>query len=300
MKQVTKNHAHSVRAKLLNLMKSSKKDYMYLLARYFNERLLYRVSVSEYRDNFILKGGSLMYALDGLNARPTVDIDFMGRHISRERESLRNIVENILGIECIEDGVVFDIESITAEEIAVDKQYPGTKFSFEAKMDTIVHKMSIDIGFGDVVTPAPQSLDFPLLLPDLPSINLSAYSLETVVAEKFHAMIDRDLANSRMKDFFDCYQIFTQKSIDETILREAIIKTFTNRKLQLNPELKLFTAEFVSDDKMQTRWYAFLKKIKWKEKVEFAQVIHIIATRLHPFYLEYKTIKGLTGFTGPT
>lgn len=85
MKQDTKNHAHSVRMRLLNLMRLSKKDYMYLLARYFNERLLYRVSVSEYRNNFILKGGSLMYALDGLNARPTVDIDFMGMQLITNR-----------------------------------------------------------------------------------------------------------------------------------------------------------------------------------------------------------------------
>lgn len=182
---------------------------MYLLARYFNERLLYRVSVSEYRDNFILKGGSLMYAIDGLNARPTVDIDFMGNSISRERESLRNSLENILGIECAEDGVTFNYGNIVAEEIAVDKRYPGTRFSFDVKMDTIVHRMSIDIGFGDVVTPNPQSIDYPLLLPELPPVNLKAYSLETVIAEKFHAMIDRDLANSRMKDFFDCYQILT-------------------------------------------------------------------------------------------
>lgn len=291
MKQETKNYAHSVRAKLLNIMKSSKKDYMYLLARYFNERLLYRVSVSKYRANFILKGGSLMYALYGLNARPTVDIDFMGNHISRERESLRSSIENILGIDCMEDGVLFDVGSITTEEIAVDKKYPGTRFIFDAKMDTIVYKMSIDIGFGDVVTPAPQSLDFPLLLSDLPPVNLSAYSLETVIAEKFHAMVDRDLANSRMKDFFDCYLILTQKSINNAMLREAVLMTFSNRDLPINPELKLFTDEFASDKIMQSRWLAFLRKIKWEEKIEFVQVMNIIKKQLQSYYLEYAASK---------
>jgi len=290
MKQATKNYAHSVRAKLLNLMKVSKKDYMYLLVRYFNERLLYRVSVSEYRNNFILKGGSLMYALDGLNARPTVDIDFMGNRISRERESLKQSIEKIIRIECLEDGVVFDSESISTEEIAVDKQYPGTRFSFYAKMDTIVQRLSIDIGFGDIVTPAPQSLDFPLLLPDLPSVNISAYSLETVIAEKFHAMIDRDLANSRMKDFFDCYQILSSKHIDEGMLREAILKTFSNRKLPINSDLKLFTAEFGSDAMMLSRWHSFLRKIKWENKIDFEEVLQVIKVRLQPYYLEYLSL----------
>lgn len=282
-----KNHAHSVRARLLNLMKDSKKSYMYLLARYFNERLLYRVSISEYRNNFILKGGSLMYALDGLNARPTIDIDFMGNHISRERDSLKKSIEIILNIECHKDGVIFDAKNISVEDIAIDKKYPGSRFSFDAKMDTIVHKMSIDIGFGDVITPAPQTLDFPLLISDLPSININAYSLETVIAEKFHAMIDRDLANSRMKDFFDCYQILTNKSIDETTLRDAIIKTFSNRNLNVNPDLKLFTSEFIEDAKMQSRWRTFLRKINWENDLDFEEVLQMIKTRLHPYYLDY-------------
>lgn len=287
MKSAAKNHAHSVRAKLLNLMRLSHKDYMYLLARYFNERLLYRVSVSAYRDNFILKGGSLMYALDGLNARPTIDIDFMGNQISRERKSLRNALENILKIECEEDAVSFDTENIITEEIAVDKQYPGTRFTFSARMDTIIHRMSVDIGFGDIVTPAPQSLDFPLLLHTLPAINISAYSLETVVAEKFHAMIDRDLANSRMKDFFDCYQILNNKDIDENVLREAVLKTFLNRRLPFNPDLKLFTVDFAKDNMMQSRWKSFLRKIKWKEEISFENVLQLVQYRLQPLYEEY-------------
>jgi len=287
MKQETKNHAHSVRAKLLNLMKFSRKDYMYLLVRYFNERLLYRISISKYRNNFILKGGTLMYALDGLNARPTVDIDFIGNSISRDRESLKQSIESILRKECLEDGVVFDFENISTEEIAVDKRYPGTRFSFYAKMGTIVQRMSIDIGFGDIITPAPQSLDFPLLLPDLPSVNILAYSLETVIAEKFHAMIDLDLANSRMKDFFDCYQILLNKHVDEAILKEAILKTFSNRQLPVNPELKLFTAKFCSDSIMKSRWHSFLRKIKWEDKIGFEEVLKEISTRLQPYYIEY-------------
>ena len=209
MTKPIKNYGKSVKTKLLNLMSSSGYKYMYLLARYFNERLLYRVSVSPYRENFLLKGGSLLYALNGLETRPTIDIDFLAQRISRDREHLEKVFREILSIECLEDGVAFDVDGLRSEPITVEKEYPGSRFFVTAKMDTIVYPMSMDVGFGDVVTPGPVTVDFPLLLQDVPSINIQAYSLETIVAEKFHAMVERDVNNSRMKDFFDCYQILT-------------------------------------------------------------------------------------------
>lgn len=110
-----KNYGKSVKTRLLNLMNETGYKYLYLLARYFNERLLYRVSVSQYKDNFLLKGGSLLYAMDGLNARPTIDVDFMAERISRNREFLTKVFQEILGIVCDEDGVTFDTENITME-----------------------------------------------------------------------------------------------------------------------------------------------------------------------------------------
>ena len=282
-----KNYGKSVKTRLLNLMNETGYKYMYLLARYFNERLLYRVSVSQYKDNFLLKGGSLLYAMDGLNARPTIDVDFMAERISRDREFLTKVFQEILGIACDEDGVTFDTENITLEPITVEKKYPGTRFFFTAHMDSIVHKMSVDIGFGDVVTPYPASIDFPLLLPNIPSVNLQAYSLETVVAEKFHTMIDRDEYNSRMKDFFDCYQLLTKRSLDDSMLYDAIKATFDNRGLEYNPELKLFTDEFVNDTNRQMQWKLFLKKIQWKEELAFNEVMQVITDRLKPMAEKY-------------
>ena len=282
-----KNYGKSVKTRLLNLMNETGYKYMYLLARYFNERLLYRVSVSQYKDNFLLKGGSLLYAMDGLNARPTIDVDFMAERISRDREFLTKVFQEILGIACDEDGVTFDTKNITLEPITVEKKYPGTRFFFTAHMDSIVHKMSVDIGFGDVVTPYPASIDFPLLLPNIPSVNLQAYSLETVVAEKFHTMIDRDEYNSRMKDFFDCYQLLTKRSLDDSMLYEAIKATFDNRGLEYNPELKLFTDNFVNDTNRQMQWKLFLKKIQWKEELDFNEVMQVITDRLKPMAEKY-------------
>ncbi len=282
-----KNYGKSVKTRLLNLMNETGYKYMYLLARYFNERLLYRVSVSQYKDNFLLKGGSLLYAMDGLNARPTIDVDFMAERISRDREFLTKVFQEILGIACDEDGVTFDTENITMEPITVEKKYPGTRFFFTAHMDSIIHKMSVDIGFGDVVTPYPASIDFPLLLPNIPSVNLQAYSLETVVAEKFHTMLDRDEYNSRMKDFFDCYQLLTKRELDDETLYDAIKATFDNRELEHNPKLKLFTDEFVNDANRQMQWKLFLRKIQWKEELSFNVVMQVITDRLKPMAEKY-------------
>lgn len=147
--------------------------------------------------------------------------------------------------------------------------------------------MSVDIGFGDVVSPCPMTIDFPLLLPNIPSVNLQAYSLETVVAEKFHTMIDRDETNSRMKDFFDCYQLLTQRNLSDDTLFEAIKATFDNRALAYKNNLKLFSDEFAADKERIIRGKAFLKKIKWKENIPFSAVMQIIKDRLQPMAMKY-------------
>ena len=287
MTKSIKNYGKSIKTKLLNLMNSSGYKYMYLLARYFNERLLYRVSVSPYRENFLLKGGSLLYALNGLETRPTIDIDFMAQRISRDREHLEKVFREILSIECLEDGVTFDVDGLRSEPITVEKDYPGSRFFVTAKMDTIVYPMSMDIGFGDVVTPGPVTVDFPLLLQDVPIINIQAYSLETIVAEKFHAMVERDVNNSRMKDFFDCYQILTTKELDDEMLYEAIKATFDNRELAYNANLQLFKDDFCTDEVRLKRWEVFLKKIQWKESLSFADVMAVVNERLEGLYDRY-------------
>ena len=125
MKKPITNYGKSVKTRLLNLMNEKGYKYMYLLSRYFNERLLYRVSVSQYKDNFLLKGGSLLYAVDGLETRPTIDIDFMASRISMDREYLETVFREILDIQCDADGVTFDLSSLRSEPITVEKKYPG-------------------------------------------------------------------------------------------------------------------------------------------------------------------------------
>lgn len=245
------NVGKSVRAKLLNLSKAygEKDGFMKLLVRYLHERLIYRISVSQFRDNFFLKGGSLLYVYKGLKGRPTRDLDFLATRMNSDQNQLKRVFTSICQIECEEDGVHFDTGSIKTEEITKERQYPGTRITITAFLDTIVQQISADIGFGDVITPEPVSLDYPVLLNSTPPISIQAYSLETVIAEKVHAMVERDTENSRMKDFFDCYQIlkFLANRIDESALADAIHTTFENRNTIVAENLQLFSEAFAID-----------------------------------------------------
>lgn len=277
----------SVRARLLNISKNygEKDGFMKLLVRYLHERLIYRISVSKYRENFFLKGGSLLFAYNGMKGRPTQDIDFLAAKISRDAARLKEIFAEICQIECEEDGVIFDAASIRTAEITQERKYPGTRVIIVAHLDTIVQQISADIGFGDVIVPAPVDLDYPVFLDTTPPISIKAYSLETVVAEKFHAMVEKDTENSRMKDFFDCYQILKNQSnlIDEAVLEDAIRATFENRDTVIADNLQLFTDAFSNDDFRNSLWKNFLKKINWQEQVEFAEVMKVIQNRLGKF-----------------
>lgn len=283
---MTKNIGRSIKTRLLNLAKEEKQEYMKVLVRYLHERLLFRISASPYKSNFLLKGSSLLFALDGFKARPTIDIDLLGECISNERESLKETFEKICNIECEDDGVTYDATSLELEPIAVEKKYPGTCVKVVAHLDTIVQQISVDIGFGDVVTPYPLSLDYPLLLPNVPAVELYAYSLETLIAEKFHAMVDRDESNSRMKDFFDVYQLFANHIIDRELLSEAIVCTFIKRNTPYRANLMLFSDKFATDTTRNALWKAFLKKIRWKERLEFSVVMKCIKENLQEYWSE--------------
>ena len=259
-----KNYGKSNRTKLLNLSKQTKgADYNLILLRFVQERFLYRLSLSAYRENFFLKGGALLFAHERFAARPTRDMDFLGDHISRDKENIKRIMHEICSIECEEDGVKFECgeDEIWLEDITVEKEYSGTRVHMTAHMDTIVQQFSIDVGFGDVIVPQPAQLDYPLLIEGLPAVNVEAYSLETVVAEKFQTMIDRGTINSRMKDFFDVYTILKADKVDYELLKEAIVEVFANRGTELDADNVVFSEDFAQDESLQAMWKAYLKTI---------------------------------------
>lgn len=281
---MTTNYGRSIRDRLLNLAKSEGHDYMKVLVRYLHERLLYRISVSEYKSHFLLKGSSLLYAFDMFRARPTIDIDLLGEGINRDSEYLESVFSRIARVDCPVDGVIFDAESIESHSIAAEKKYPGTCITMTAHLDTIIQPVSIDVGFGDIVTPCPLSLDYPLLIDCVPQVELYAYSLETLIAEKFHAMVDRDEGNSRMKDFFDVFYLFKNHDIDRELLKEAITATFKNRGMVYRDNLKLFTPDFAKDLRRNIQWNAFLRKIRWKETITFEEVMELIRINLSDYW----------------
>ena len=279
-----KNHGKSIRSKLLNIAKKEDVFYQTILTRYFQERLLYRMSQTRYRNNFYLKGGALMYAYERFMARPTLDIDFLGNNISNEDESIIFAFKEICSVPCEEDGVTFDIEHITAQSITEFRDYQGIRLSIPVKMDTIAQVMTMDIGFGDVVTPEPVELDYPILLEQMPSAKVLAYSIETVIAEKMHAVVDLADQSSRMKDYYDLYNLLSKENYDGKILQEAISRTFENRHTPYDADTMFFRKNFANNQQMQVRWQAFLRKIRIVSDITFTDVVVFIQNKLHPYW----------------
>lgn len=283
-KEQNKNYGKSIRTKLLNVAKKENIFYQTILTRYFQERLLYRMSQTRYRNNFYLKGGALMYAYERFAARPTLDIDFLGNNISNEGTSIIAAFKEISSVPFEEDGVIFDVEHITAQNITEFKDYHGIRLSIPVKMDSIAQVLTMDIGFGDVVTPSPVNLDFPILLEHLPCANILAYSLETVIAEKMHAIIDLADQSSRMKDYYDLHRILKEEKYDSEVLQEAIIRTFENRHTPYDENTMFFRKDFGINQQMGARWKAFMRKITKATDLSFSEVVAFIRETLRPYW----------------
>lgn len=283
-KENVTNFGKSIRNKLLNLARNEDVFYQTVLTRYFQERLIYRVAQTSFRQNFYLKGGALMYAHEGFAARPTLDIDFLGNNISNRGVRIVAAFREICSVPCKEDGVIFDIEKITFKNITEFKDYHGIRLSIPVSMDTVSQILTMDIGFGDVVTPAPVDLDYPALLEHLPSASILAYSLETAIAEKMHAVIDLAEISSRMKDYYDLYTLLNLKNYDTEVLQQAIARTFENRHTSYDPDTMFFRKEFGINPVMETKWRAFIKKITSKSELTFPEVAAYLQERLRPYW----------------
>ncbi|MEG1749261.1 MAG: nucleotidyl transferase AbiEii/AbiGii toxin family protein [Tannerellaceae bacterium] len=288
MSEEIKNYGKSIRARLLNVAKQESIFFQTILTRYFQERLLYRISQTHYKNNFYLKGGALMYAYERFSARPTLDIDFLGSNISNDGEKIVNTFKEICAVPCDEDGVCFDLTRISAQNITKFKDYHGIRLNIPVTMDTIAQVMTMDIGFGDVVTPGAISLDYPILLKHLPAANILAYSIETVIAEKMHAVVDLADQSSRMKDYYDLHQILSASQYDAEVLRVAIKRTFENRHTEYKDDVMFFRAEYSENAAMQIRWKAFIRKITSKSNLSFSDVVRYLQTTLKPYWENLK------------
>ena len=255
------NTGHSVFQRLLNRAKDRGEDFNFVLLRCGVERLLYRLSVSPHAGEFILKGASLFLVWKGQTYRVTKDTDFLGFG-SADTDRISAIFKEICSIPCEEDGMMFMPDTVRAIPIREEQEYDGVRVTLTGMLHQARISLQIDIGFGDVVTPAPEQIEFPTLL-DAPAPRLRAYSRYTMVAEKFEAMVRLGMTNSRMKDFYDVWLLSKLFEFDGRMLCEAVCNTFSRRATPLPGELpSAFTEEFRQDLQKQTQWQAFVRKAK--------------------------------------
>jgi hypothetical protein len=257
---IPSNVAASVKQRLLNRAREQKEDFNLLLTKYGLERILYRISRSPYKESFVLKGALLFELWTKQQYRPTRDVDFLSKGEIRP-ERYQQIFEEICDMEVEDDGVRFDWNTIKVEKIKEDQDYEGLRVTFTGFMEAARLPVQIDIGFGDAVTPDPVETDFPTLL-ESPAPRLLSYPRETVIAEKFEAIIKLGMANTRMKDFHDLKTLSELFQFDSESLVTAIQRTFERRKTALpvdEPPIAL-TEEFYANATKTAQWNAFNSK----------------------------------------
>jgi len=270
------NTAASVKQRLLNLAREKGDDFQAVLQRYGLERILYRLGQSPYVSDYVLKGAQLFLIWHGDYYRPTADADLLGRG-SADPEDQKKLWTAISQVPCKEDGLTIDTQSIRVAVSQIGAEYSGVRITMTAFLERTRIPLQVDIGFGDAVVPRPRRQDFPVLL-QMPAPRLSAYCPETVVAEKFEAMVKLGLDNSRMKDFYDLWLLARDYKFDGDVLAHAIKATFARRKTRL-PETTpvALTEEFYNAAIKRQQWKAFLNKGQFTEREEeFGAVCHRI------------------------
>ena len=276
------NMSASVRARLLNLARATGRDFQALVLRYTVERFLARLAASVHRERFILKGAMLYVAWKLDDKRTTMDLDLLGIG-NPDPEHLAEVFRTICSVETEDDGLIYDQDSVSASPIREDSVYDGVRIVIRVRLGVMPIRLQIDVGFGDTIVPAAQPAEFPALLAEHGPV-VQAYSPETVIAEKFNAIIQLGMANSRMKDYFDLWMLSQRFTIEGEVLREAIQSTFTKRQTPL-PESEPvgISEEFANNDSKRLQWGGFVKRQNRKEAPpDLHEVVRVIRDFLMP------------------
>lgn len=242
-----------------------------VLQNYMFERILERLSISEYKNNFILKGGVLLSSIMGIDTRTTMDMDTCLKGINLTEEQLYKVLKNILDTD-VKDGVIFEIEN--SKPIKENDEYGGLKYNILAKFDNIKVNLSIDIATGDVITPGEIEYNYKMMFEDK-ALKIMTYNIESIIAEKFQTIISRNVLNSRMKDFYDLYYLIKYKTFSKDDLRLAIEKTFDKR----NTDIKLINSNISviqESDLLQDLWKTYSQKHKYTKDIKFEDIIETI------------------------
>jgi len=259
MKKDIKNIEASVKARLQNKAKEGSRPFSEVLQYYGMERFLYRVSQSNYADKFILKGALMFTVWHVPERRTTLDIDFLAQY-DNQIASIEKMVKDVCKIDVIFDGLIFDSKTVKSQRIKEDADYEGVRVKFVGLLERSRISMQVDVSFGDSIYPKPKIMEYPVIL-DFPKPKLKGYPAESVISEKFEAMVKLDLLNSRMKDFYDIWLMMRQFDFDGSKLTEALKRTFVHRKTAFPEDKKLFAEEIYDETSdRQTLWKAFLNK----------------------------------------
>lgn len=250
------NKAASVRDKLYNLSRKSGRNFQEIVQYYAMERFLYRLGQSEFQHRFVLKGALMLRVWNVPQARATMDIDLLGK-LDNSASFIEECIQKILDVPVQDDGLSFDPKSVTSMEITQDADYRGRRILFFGYLEQMRIRMKIDIGFSDIVLPAPVPIHFPTALDMDPPI-LQGYTRESAIAEKFHAMVFLGLQNSRMKDFYDIYVLSSHHSFEGNLLSQSLQATFERRHLDIPSSLLITSSSFLKMKEVQ--WTAFLNK----------------------------------------
>ena len=266
-----------VKGRIKSVAQKNKADARTLMRIYMMERFLERVSVSRYKDNFVIKGGMLVTAMVGVALRSTMDIDTSFKNQNLSAEDAQRIITEIKDAN-IGDGVTFEIKEVL--NIMDEMEYPGIRFTMNAVLGKLITPMKIDISTGDVITPRAVEFSYKLLLEDR-SISLWSYNLETILAEKLQTVLARGVLNTRMRDFYDIktlLDIYEQK-IDEAVLKAAFDATCRKRGAEnLKTDAPRIIASIESDGQLHTLWETYQKKYPYAAEISFADIMESTKT----------------------
>ena len=260
-------------------------NYYESLQRFMFERILERISVSEYQDNFILKGGLLLAAMFGVENRTTKDMDTTITGIDISKDKMASVLNKILSIN-LNDGVKFDIVSIS--DIREEDEYGGNKYRITGRVNSTKVNLEIDVSTGDKVTPIELKFKYPLLFEDR-SILINSYNIETLLAEKIETVLRRGKYNSRMKDYYDIYFFLTKlrNEININILKDAIYNTFTKRdSFEYLNDYSEIIKSIIDSDRIKTNWNPYSKKNSYANNLEVDQIMLLLNDFIKELNLE--------------
>ena len=261
-----------IKGRIKSVAKQNNADARTLMRIYMMERFLERLTQSEYRDNFIIKGGILVTAMIGVAHRSTMDIDTSMNNLNLSAEDALRVVNQVKDID-LDDGVSFEVKDVS--NIMDEMEYPGIRVTMNANVGRLITPLKIDISTGDVITPRAIEFNYDLLLEDR-SISLWSYNLETILAEKLQTVLARGILNTRMRDFYDIRMLLDtyEDKVNKVVLKDAFAATCNKRGTDhLQEQAEEIIKIIEADEQLQVLWRAYQKKYSYAAEIDYASVI---------------------------